>query len=53
MSKSEVTFRAETIQYSGAKELLQYFVKEIRFCDDLMLGQNGIMVEIILGRREK
>ena len=51
MSKSgEITFRAETIQYSGATELLQYFFKEINFCDELVPGQNGIMVEIALGR---
>ena len=50
MSKSEVTFKAEIIQYSGATELLQYFFKDINFCDQLTPGQNGIMVEITLGR---
>ena len=50
MSKSEINFRAETIQYSGATELLQYFFKDIKFCDELVPGQNGIMVEIALGR---
>ena len=50
MSESEVTFRADTIKYSGVEELLQYFFKEINFCDELMPGQNGIMVEITLGR---
>ena len=50
MSKSEVTFKDEIIQYSGATELLQYFFKDINFCDQLTPGQNGIMVEITLGR---
>ena len=50
MSKPEVILRAETIQYSGAKELLQYFFKEISFCDQFIPGQNVIKVEITLGR---
>ena len=50
MSTSEVNFRAETIQYSGATELLQYFFKDISFCDQFIPGQNVIKVEITLGR---
>ena len=50
MSKPEVILRADTIQYSGATVLLQYFFKDISFCDQFIPGQNVIMVEITLGR---
>ena len=50
MSESEVLFKADTIQYSGAEELLQYFFKEINSCDEVKPGQNVILVEITLGR---
>ena len=66
MSESEVFLRADTIQYSGAEELLQYFFKEINSCDNVeatifsskiflavkyfLFRQNVIMVEITLGR---
>lgn len=49
MSETDVILRANNIQYSGDRELLQYFYKNINFCDHVN-GQNGIHVDVTLGR---
>ena len=46
VSRPEVILRAETIQYSGATELLQYFFKDISFCEQFIPGQNVIKVRV-------
>ena len=50
MSETNVVLRVGNIQYSGDRELLQYFYKSINFCNKVKKGENGISIEVTLGR---
>ena len=44
------TLSPKSLEYRGAKELAQYFVKNYTICSKVFKGEDGISVDVMLGR---
>ena len=47
---SSVDFVPSHLAYIGPKELPQHFVQNVKMCSKIIDGDQGIVVEVILGR---